>query len=245
MKNSLYRLGFASAASVLVAGIALAATNEQKCLDGRVKALTRYENCMQKLIAKAYLNPDIGQTKFSKCRERYGQAWAKLQSLSGTSCAEARFEDNGNGTVTDNFSGLVWEQKTNLDSFVNSADPHDADNLYTWTIVDDDNGDEDGTLFTVFLAALNTESFASASGWRVPTALELQTILLSTPYPCATSPCIDPIFGPTKSMAYWSATSGANGSPAQAWDIDFATGCVNCHTKTESFPARAVRGGLF
>jgi hypothetical protein len=52
MTPFLRKVGIASAASLLAIGIAFAATNEEKCLDGRVKALTRYENCMQKLLAK-------------------------------------------------------------------------------------------------------------------------------------------------------------------------------------------------
>lgn len=245
MKSSLSKLAFASAATLVVVGVALAATNGEKCIDGRVKALTRYENCIQKLLAKAYLDPDIDQTKFSKCRERYHSAFEKLQGLSGTICAEPRWEDNGDQTVTDNLTGLIWEKKRNLDTAVNPADPHDADNAYSWTVTDGDNADEDGTVFTDFLATLNTSSFAGANGWRLPSVVELQTILLSDPYPCGTSPCIHPTFGPTQAVAYWSTTSGANGLPSEAWDIDFNSGCVNCHTKTESFPARAVRGGLF
>jgi hypothetical protein len=164
-------------------------------------------HALRKLHAEAAcegsLNPNIDQSKFSKCRQRYAQAWAKLQSLSGTQCTGERFEEKSDGTETDNLSGLVWD-----------------------------------------LSALNTGSFASASGWRVPTALELQTLLLSDAYPCASSPCIDSALGPTQAASYWSSTSGANGTP-DAWYVDFDSGCVNCDTKTESFSARAVRGGLF
>lgn len=246
MKRSLTKLAVASAATLLTVGAALAAmTNEQKCIDARVKALTRYQNCMQKLLAKAYVDPDIDQTKFSKCRQKYQSAFEKLQGLSGTICEQPRWVDNGNQTVTDNLTGLVWEKKTNLDGVANLANPSDADNVYNWTAIDGDETDEDGSLFTTFLVPLNAANFGGASGWRIPNVLELQTILLSDPYPCATSPCIHPAFGPTQPVSYWSTTSGADGSPAEAWDVDFDSGCVNCHTKTESFPARAVRGGLF
>jgi hypothetical protein len=245
MRHPLRKFAFASAGVLLAVGVAFAATNAEKCIDGRVKALTRYDTCMQKLLAKAYLDPDIDQTKFSKCRERYAQAWDKLGNLTGTICDGVRWEDNGDQTVTDNLTGLVWEKKGSADATPNPADPNDVDNVYTWTAVDGDNADEDGSLFTSFLAPLNASNFGGASGWRVPTVVELQSILLSDPFPCATSPCIDPTFGPTQPVSYWSTTSGANGLPTEAWDVDFATGCVNCHTKTEVFPARAVRGGLF
>jgi len=247
MRQSLPRLGFVLGASLLVVGVAIGATNPEKCTDGRAKALIRYQNCMQKLVAKAYLDPDIDQSKFSKCRERYAEAWAKLQDLTGTVCEGARWEDNGDDTVTDKLTGLVWEKKRNLDLVEDFADPHDANNEYTWTDGDADEANEDGTLFSDFLAKLNAApGFAGANGWRLPTVVELQTILLSEPYPCVTDPCINTdVFGPTKSMSYWSATSGANGVPTAAWDVDFVSGCVNCHSKPTSFPARAVRGGLF
>lgn len=241
MKSSITKLAIASAGTLLAVGVAMAASsNAEKCLDGRVKALTRYENCMQKLIAKAYIVVDPDQSKFSKCRERYASSWDKLANLTGTICEGVRWIDNGDQTVTDNLTGLVWEQKTL------AGGVHNVANLYTWTTADGDATDEDGTVFSTFLSALNAGAgFASANGWRLPTVFELQTILLSEPYPCSTSPCIDPIFGPTLPVSYWSTTSGAKGLPSAAWDVDFDSGCVNCHTKTESFPARAVRGGLF
>lgn len=242
MKGSMTKLGIASAATVLAVGVAMAAsTNAEKCLDGRVKALTRYENCMQKLIAKAYIVVDPDQGKFSKCRQRYASTWDKLANLTGTICEGVRWVDNGDQTVTDNLTGLVWEQKTATPGGV-----HDVANLYSWTTNDGDTSDEDGTVFTAFISALNAGAgFAGSNGWRLPTVFELQTILLSDSYPCGTSPCIHPTFGPTLPVSYWSTTSGANGSPSEAWDVDFDSGCVNCHTKTETFPARAVRGGLF
>ncbi len=81
--------------------------------------------------------------------------------------------------MTDNLSALVWEKKDNLDGSVNFADPHDADNYYSWSA-----GvpyAENGTAFTGFLTdattGLNVTGFAGASGWRLPTLVELQTII--------------------------------------------------------------------
>jgi hypothetical protein len=51
---------------------------------------------------------------------------------------------------------------------------------------------------------------------------ELESILLA-PFPCGTSPCVDPIFGPTAPELYWSATT----TPANAddaWFVYFGPG---------------------
>src|SRR5262249_19397201 len=42
------------------------------------------------------------------------------------------FADNGDGTVTDNRTGLQWEKKDGDDGTVNEADLHDVDNGYAW-----------------------------------------------------------------------------------------------------------------
>ena len=109
--------------------------------------------------------------------------------------------DNGDGTVTDNQTGLQWEKKVD-----GSGCPglHCVAALFTCT-----NGPSPGTLadgdaFLTFLAGLNggatgvgnctsevgsTQSggFAGHCDWRLPTIVELQTILLA-PFQCGTSP---------------------------------------------------------
>lgn len=161
-----------------------------------------------------------------------------------------RFVDNGDGTVTDTLTRLIWEKKQNLDSTVNLADPHDADNSYSWSTGAPYK--PTGTAYTDFLYALNggtsldgvatTGCFTGHCDWRLPTIEELQTILLA-PYPCGTSPCIDPIFGPTQADFYWSATTRAS-TPNDAWDMFFLDGTVGSGNKTFDSYVRAVRGGL-
>lgn len=61
--------------------------------------------------------------------------------------------------------------------------------------------------------------------------------------PSREAPCIDPIFGPTASSIYWSASAFA-GNPDNAWDANFDTGSVrNFFGKTFDSYVRAVRAG--
>jgi hypothetical protein len=119
--------------------------------------------------------------------------------------------------VTDRLTGLQWEQKTD------DASVHDKDNFHSWSTIPPA---ADGTAFTSFLTTLNGGCFAGQCDWRLPTLLELQTILLE-PYPCTTSPCIDQaVFGPTAVNGYWSATTNASGSPS-AWLVWASSAAVD------------------
>ena len=172
----------------------------------------------------------------------------KPSELCVPALSTARFVDGGNGTVTDKLTGLQWEKKTD------DGGVHDKDNSYTWTDTSDvDYTDPDGTAFTVFLATLNASPcFAGHCDWRLPTVnrdgdpAELETILDLTQGLCGvgTGACIDPIFGPTASYFYWSATTLARDpGPKYAWNVYFLSGYVNNSFKSWADPVRAVRSG--
>lgn len=175
--------------------------------------------------------------------------------------AVPHYVDNGDGTVTDNKTGLMWEKKTNVGGNV-----HDFFNFYTWSTSNTDTA-ADGTLFTTFLATLNSDvtsnsastCFANHCDWRIPTVVELQSILLAPPCPFGFGgpSCIDPIFGPSfgglaPNDFYWSSTSRAGGpGPIAAWVVDFAPfslggingGPFGDSNKAGGYSARAVRDG--
>jgi hypothetical protein len=168
----------------------------------------------------------------------HGGSWVCQSAL-------PHYVDNGDGTVTDNKTGLMWEKK---DGTCAVAGPHCWTNTYSWTV---SFAGPDGTLYTNFLATLNLNSssdgnavcFAKHCDWRIPTIVELRSIL-SAQYPnCASSPCIDPTFGPTQAQAagYWSSSSLAS-SPGFAWFVLFSDGRFGFSEGNGGY-ARAVRGG--
>ena len=157
-----------------------------------------------------------------------------------------RFLDNGDGTVTDNQTGLQWEQKNASDGMVDLTNPHDVDNRYTWS---SSGTAADGTAFTDFLSRLLcvsgdgitvTGGFAGHCDWRLPTIAELRTII-----DCGSgSPCIDPVFGPIPLNDCWSSTSFADNGDNYAWCVDFPSGTVAlCNRSSNSLVVLAVRGG--
>lgn len=214
--------------------------------------------CPTAVIPDQSVSDQFGNRTISKFKASY----VCTPAVAGT---YTRFVDNGDGTVIDNFTGLQWEKKTSAWlSGDNYADPHDVDNLYTWCnpmpgLFCATGDPADGTAFTSFLAQLNdcvstdgitvTGGFAGHCDWRVPTSVELQTILLE-PYPCtaagaAANPCIDPIFGPTP-LGNASATTSATHSD-DVWDVEFRFPnqgrVVEVGPKAGNDYYRAVRGG--
>jgi hypothetical protein len=166
-------------------------------------------------------------------------------------CFATRFTDNGDGTITDHQTGLMWEQATGtVGTTLTSPPVTDVNNTYTWSST---GTAPDGTAFTSFLGTLNngaalfnnghpspiTGCFANHCDWRMPSIVELQGIVNASD-----SPTIDPIFGPTQSGHYWSATTLATDA-SSAWGVDFSIAGLSADPKAGvNDYVRAVRSGL-
>lgn len=242
--------------TLLCAGMARAqATAQEQCDYQRISAWRSYSSCIEGVVAKDAKGIIFDEfAAFARCRHTYFKNWTVFQSrasLAGSTCTGSRFTNNGDQTVTDNLSGLVWEKKDNLDGTENYADPHDADNAYAWGFGVKENGD----VFISFLRLINESAgFAGSNGWRLPTLLELQSIILDFACRgygggplciCPSFPCVDPALDAsnTKPDYYWSATTEV-ASPDYALIVDFGNGVVFDNQKSAGSGTRAVRGGL-
>ena len=144
-------------------------------------------------------------------------------------CAATRFVDNGDGTVTDHQTGLMWERKVSgalpclaLPTRCVSA---------TFSFAD---------AFATFLPEVNGKGTASGLGghndWRLPSFLELTFIR-----DCAAgNPCIDPAFGPTAAGDYWSGQN-CDASTTFALGQRFTNLVSLCGSEASLLHVRAVR----
>src|SRR5215831_8446969 len=142
-----------------------------------------------------------------------------------------RYRDNGDGTVTDLNTGLMWEKKVPGAGCLHCV----ADQDYRWWV-----DDVSQKSLWDWLDTLNASNFAGHSDWRIPNVRELTSIVHFGYF----DPAIDPILRPTNPVYWTSTTRGTlNGVPDNfAYYVDFQRGGVNLDFKFSGNAVRAVRG---
>lgn len=136
---------------------------------------------------------------------------------------DSRYSDNGNGTVTDNQTGLMWKQCSEGQSGAGCA------------------GIATGLNWPDSLAAGANSSFAGFNDWRLPNVKELASLIERACHRPSINELRFPNTPPTG--IYWvSSSSAANGS--NAWFVYFSNGGVlNASSKSSIGLVRLVRGG--
>ncbi len=198
---------------------------------------------------------------------QFGAVWGQpsdsdafLRAVRGPARVRAdRFVDNGDGTVTDRVTRLMWEKKC-----LRPGDLHDVDRQMYWSF----DGSEE-TLWD-WVAAVNHEDgdgFAGHDDWRIPDVKELLSLFddeLQDPAidrVFAADGCadvVDPRCSLTSYEPHWTSTTFAD-FPALALTVNFnqpgdaedapewvirVVGGLEPHQKTMAMVARAVRGPL-
>jgi len=145
--------------------------------------------------------------------------------------------------VRDNYAGLIWEVKVD-----DPADPRHYQHTYSWYQPDGasnggqaglaDGGSCSGSPCDIqgLVAAVNETRLCGATDWRVPTRVELLSLVNAG----LASPAISSAYFPLTTGAFWSATPVA-ADPAAAWHVDFAAGEVGMEDKTTGLAVRLVR----
>ena len=139
----------------------------------------------------------------------------------GIAWPDPRFTDNGNGTVTDNLTGLIWLKNANCFSTRNWA-----------TALTDANGLVSGSC--------GLTDGSSAGDWRLPNRKEMRSLIdLGRGNPAL--PAGHP-FTSVQAAYYWSATTYA-GNSSGAWVVYLNGGYVSGGNKTSNGYVWPVRAG--
>jgi hypothetical protein len=233
-------------------------TTEYTACNANLSTETTNYNTCESSLAAAQQFPATGQTTVYAVGVDDGaiQAGAALS-----------YTDNGDGTITDNNTKLMWEKKDQ------SGGLHDEGNSYPWGGTCQDNSTPCGTAadctslsgtatctpgsgaqYTIFqwVAQLNmSPCFANHCDWRIANVKELQSILdyensnptVDTAFNTnCTSACTVTTCSCTKSAEYWSSTTFLSGGLLVGYTSTIGLEIVGSKTNAVA-DVRAVRGG--
>ena len=134
--------------------------------------------------------------------------------------SQPSYTDNGNGTTTDNRTGLMWVKDGN------SAGCNNGGTL-TWDAA------------ITFCEGL---TYAGYSDWRLPNRRELMSIVDYGTYNPSISATYFPNTQSKQSIFYWTSTTYVPAT-IDAWTVTFYDGYVAPDVKTDSVYVRCVRVG--
>ena len=138
--------------------------------------------------------------------------------LKGAAWPTPRFSDNGDQTLTDNLTGLIWAK---------NANPAAATKLWQGALD--------------YIASLNSKSYLGYSDWRLPNRKELMS-LVNRQQDNSVSWLNAQGFSNVQVNYYWSSSSYSNGTGA-AWFLGMSDGYTGHFSKGYLYNVWPVRGG--
>ncbi len=151
-----------------------------------------------------------GQTTFARKDNKY-----RVLCVRHTPLSFGDFHDNGNGTIQDNSTGLVWQQTPATSK--------------TWE--------------QAISYCENLELPSGVSDWRAPNIRELETIADDALPSASNNAAVDnSLFYGVNATGYWSSTTSSE-YVDNAWYADFVSGSTSYALKTGAKSIRCVRGG--
>ena len=221
---------------VLAGGIAPArAFTTPDCLAKKVKAWGELRLCQRKEEAKAVQGRSADR---AACQARFAASLDAIRADAVHSAIPCRYRDNGDNTVTDFDTGLMWAKQHALDGFTSVSDVLDADDTFSL----DDAAAAAASLTGTGNDVTPVPGIGAHTDWRLPTIVELLSIVDTTTVACQVGgPCIDPIFGLTVPAFYWASTTD-DGSTG--WLVSFQTGTAGVGSPGLALHARPVRSAF-
>ncbi len=138
---------------------------------------------------------------------------------------DSRYTDNGDGTVSDTKTGLMWLTCSIGQALTDSACAGTASG-HAWQAA------------LNVPAGINIAGFAGHQDWRLPNIKELKSLVK---YSCS-DPAINAARFPNTANSYWSASPYA-GSSGGAWQVFFFSGDAFASNRTFPSRVRLVRAG--
>jgi hypothetical protein len=227
----------------LAAAPAHAALATGKCLGLKAKAWGAFRKCEAAEETKRVL----GKTaKLDACATKRNEKLQKIDAKALKAAIACRFQNSGDGTVTDYDTGLQWERKTGRTiigspNFFCTGDlTHCVNDTVTWDQAQRRTAAFNGVSANGIATA---GRFAGHGDWRLPTNVELSSLFDASAPGCGVAACIDPNFGLTLSQAYWSQTPKL-GDDSLAVAVGFGSASFAFVGKNTAVAFRAVRSAL-
>jgi hypothetical protein len=197
--------------------------------------------CITNLHAGTVQLPASGQTKCYNTQATGSVTFPEISCAgtgqdgaikAGVAWPDPRFTNNGNGTITDNLTGLIWLRNANCEDTVGGITK--TGGFLTWA---------DSLTWSNNLAAgkCGLSDGSQVGQWRLPSIKELKSLIdRSKDYPAAL-PAGHP-FTNIQTNQYWSSSTYVH-SIDRAWAVHMVNGKVTYKYKDGSNYVWPVRGG--